>query len=61
MTTFERVVGLLSDGKWHHLRDLFAVSSYPREWISELDQRGLIEIERSPGDVQVRLKLPVAA
>jgi hypothetical protein len=57
LTTYQRVVGLLSDGKWHHQRDLFTVSAYPKEWIKELDRQGLIEFAQSrPGDPQVRLR-----
>ncbi len=39
-TTFERVLGILADGEWHSEDELAEVSSFPREWIRELELSG---------------------
>ena len=45
--TFPAVVQLLSDGLWHDRNDLFAVSTFPNEWLDELEREGFaLERER---------------
>ena len=44
--TFPAVVGLLQDGEWHADEELAAVTSFPHEWLDELEREGL-ELERS--------------
>ncbi len=43
--TFPAVLQLLRDGRWHDREDLAAVTSFPNEWLEELERDGL-ELER---------------
>jgi hypothetical protein len=43
--TFPAVVQLLRDGRWHDRDDLAAVTSFPNEWLAELERDGL-ELQR---------------
>jgi hypothetical protein len=59
-TTYERIKHLLSDGDWHREDELARVSSYPREWVRELELAREAEIERDADDRYV-LRLLTAA
>ena len=50
--TYPAVVGLLEDGEWHAHEELTAVTTFPQEWLAELEREGL-ELERR--DAYVRL------
>ena len=43
--TYPAVVDLLQDGHWHDATDLLAVTTFPREWLTELEREGF-ELER---------------
>jgi hypothetical protein len=53
--TFPAVVGLLQDGEWHADEELAAVTSFPEEWLEELEREGL-ELERR-GDAPQMVRL----
>ncbi len=36
---------VLSDGAWHELEDLRAATSFPNEWVQELQTEGVVEVE----------------
>ena len=38
--TFPAVVQLLGDGRWHDRDDLSAVTTFPNEWLEELEREG---------------------
>jgi len=38
--TFPAVVQLLGDGLWHDRDDLSAVTTFPNEWLEELEREG---------------------
>jgi len=54
-TTWERVLGLLSDGDWHSEEELQEVAYFPDHWIRELENSGYFLEERSTGRLRVRL------
>ena len=55
--TYEAIVRLLRDGAWHAFEDLRAVTQFPCEWVDELDAEGVVDVERSAGEVVlVRLR-----
>lgn len=43
--TYPAVVGLLQDGQWHADGELAAVTTFPQEWLAELEHEGF-ELER---------------
>lgn len=43
--TFPAIVGLLRDGQWHAGDELAAVTTFPDEWLAELQHEGF-ELER---------------
>ena len=45
MTTYERIMDVLADGKWHSIEELQKVSAYPYRWLEELRRDGLWVIE----------------
>ena len=50
--TFPAVVRLLSDGRWHQRQDLSTVTTFPDEWLAELEREGF-ELEREGGLVRL--------
>ena len=50
--TFPAVVGLLQDGKWHDDDDLAAVTTFPHEWLAEVEREGF-ELERRGESVRL--------
>jgi hypothetical protein len=53
--TYPAVVGLLQDGEWHADEELTAVTSFPREWLQEVEREH--PLERRPGSPElVRLR-----
>ena len=36
--TYPAVIGLLQDGEWHADEELTAVTSFPREWLQEVER-----------------------
>jgi hypothetical protein len=41
--TYPAVVSLLQDGEWHSAEDLHAVTSFPREWLQEVEREHTLE------------------
>ena len=50
--TFPALIGLLQDGQWHADDELTLVTTFPQEWLAEVEREGF-ELERK-GDA-VRL------
>lgn len=50
--TFPALVGLLQDGQWHASAELSAVTTFPQEWLAELEREGL-ELERRGESVRL--------
>ena len=50
--TFPAVVGLLQDGQWHACDELAAVTTFPEEWLKELEREGY-EFERQGESVRL--------
>lgn len=50
MTTFDRVVGVLSDGDWHTDAELHTVTRVPAIWMKELVLSGYSVEERGQGE-----------
>jgi hypothetical protein len=53
--TFDRVLEVLEDGKWHTEDELAEVSYFPREWVKELDVSGYPVTIVESGLVRLRL------
>jgi hypothetical protein len=53
--TYPAVVGLLQDGQWHAAGELTAVTTFPQEWLAELERAGH-ELERQ-GDSPQMIRL----
>lgn len=45
MPTYDRVKGILSDGRWHTVEELREISYFPERWIEELRRDGLEVVE----------------
>lgn len=50
--TFPAVVELLRDGQWHAGDELAAVTTFPQEWLKELEREGF-ELERQGESVRL--------
>lgn len=50
--TYPAVVGLLQDGQWHVSAELSAVTTFPQEWLAELEREGH-ELERQGESVRL--------
>lgn len=50
--TYPAVVGLLEDGQWHDSDELSAVTTFPHEWLAELEREGR-ELERQGESVRL--------
>lgn len=50
--TFPAVVELLRDGQWHADDELAAVTTFPQEWLKELEREGF-ELERQGESVRL--------
>jgi len=49
MQTYDRVMSVLSDGRWHTMDELREVSYFPERWIEELRRDGLEVVEDPQG------------
>ena len=49
MPTYDRVKGMLSDGRWHTVEELREISYFPERWIEELRKDGLEVVEDEHG------------
>lgn len=49
--TYPAVISLLEDGEWHADEDLRAVTSFPREWLEEVERER--RLERRPGSPEL--------
>lgn len=38
--TFPALIGLLQDGQWHADEELAAVTTFPQEWLAEVEREG---------------------
>ena len=54
--TFPAIARLLADGCWHAIDDLGDVTTWPEEWVNELQAEGLLETRDQAGNVLVRLR-----
>ena len=43
--TFPALIGLLQDGQWHADDELTSVTTFPQEWLVEVEREGF-ELER---------------
>ena len=43
--TFPALIGLLQDGQWHADDELTLVTTFPQEWLAEVEREGF-ELER---------------
>ena len=59
--TFEAITRVLDDGSWHELDDLRQATSFPAEWVKELEAEGLVCTREQVGNVLVRLRTSPAA
>ena len=50
--TFPAVVSLLGDGQWHAGDELAAVTTFPQEWLRELEREGFA-LERQGESVRL--------
>ena len=49
--TYPAVISLLEDGQWHADEDLRTVTSFPQEWLKEVERERVLE--RRPGSPQL--------
>lgn len=49
--TYPAVIGLLQDGEWHADEELTAVTSFPHEWLQEVEREHALE--RRPGSPEL--------
>lgn len=47
--TYDKVVGVLNDGRWHSDVELALVATFPEAWLSEVEREGG-QIVRGPDD-----------
>ena len=50
--TFPAVIRLLQDGEWHADSELDAVTTFPQEWLAEVEREGF-ELERRGESVRL--------
>ncbi len=50
--TYPAIVSLLQDGRWHADDELTAVTTFPHEWLAELEREGH-ELERQGESVRL--------
>jgi hypothetical protein len=58
VSTYTRLLALLSDGQWHGEDDLREITRYPREWVKELCREGHDVSKDASGAFWVRLAIP---
>lgn len=61
MTTYERLLSVLGDGRWHSKRELDELTVFPEEWLRELRHDGHAVVEDDEGRVFVRLRESLTA
>jgi hypothetical protein len=54
-STFEAVLEVLGDGRWHTEKELAEVAYFPRRWVDELAASGYAVESRDVGELLVRL------
>ena len=54
--TFNSIVELLGDRRWHTADEVGRKTHYPREWIDALKHESLLDIEEHEGQLMVRLR-----
>ncbi|HSC92085.1 MAG TPA: hypothetical protein VLB86_10575 [Gaiellaceae bacterium] len=52
MSTYLRLLELLDDGRWHGREEIAELTSYPDEWLRELELEGHL-VRRDDGSVAV--------
>ena len=55
MSTYARLVDLLSDHQWHDRNEIAAITHYPDLWLKELARGGPPVVRKPDGTTQVRL------
>ena len=53
--TFNAIVELLGDRRWHTASEVAERTRYPSEWITELQRESVIETGELDGELVVRL------
>lgn len=56
--TYDAITQVLDDGSWHAADDLKEATTWPAEWVEELEAEGLIDTKEQTGSVLVRLCNP---
>jgi hypothetical protein len=51
---YNSIVQLLSDRRWHAATDLQHVTSYPTEWLRELEQDPRFDVDATSGKIRLR-------
>ncbi|HEY7179213.1 MAG TPA: hypothetical protein VH305_08565 [Gaiella sp.] len=59
--TFDAILELLADRRWHTENELAERTRYPDHWIDELRRESALEIEERDGQTLIRLRAGVAA
>ena len=54
--TYNAIIRILSDGRWHDVADLERVTKYPGDWLHELGHDRRFEVD--PEKRRLRLRLP---
>jgi hypothetical protein len=54
--TFESIIELLADRRWHTENELAEKTRYPSHWIDELRRESLLETDERDGQIVVRLR-----
>jgi hypothetical protein len=55
MSTYARLVDLLSDHQWHDRSEIAAITHYPDMWLKELVEEGNLVVQTPDGATAVRL------
>jgi hypothetical protein len=54
--TFDSILELLADRRWHSQSEVAERTHYPSQWIDELSRESLLETDEQGGQVLVRLR-----
>ena len=54
--TYNAIVRILSDLRWHDVSELERVTGYPRDWLRELQHDRRFDVDAERG--RLRLRLP---
>ena len=54
--TYDAIVGLLEDRRWHRASEVAEKTRYSSEWITELQRESVVETGELDGELVVRLR-----